>query len=329
MILYDAYRMTPGFSTLLFSDFHAGHHLAHRQRKFRALEAMMAQAHDRNVTEIVLAGDIADERPDRARVREECLRLCEAIDGHTSIFLRGNHDDAAFFDASEIEDLLRCTVHELPWHVSPVSGVVVTHGHHFRSPATRRALRRALPTSTDPDASPSTHRLKIPASYRMAGRFGFALEHVGLPSMHLWDHLLQVSQRSRRTMAKTLRPNRRSPLEKRSWRERMADAIDLRSIRHAARLARATQCWGAVTGHTHVPGIYKHYLRDDRTGDHIPFLVGNSGSFVSRYAPTCIEVRYPHMILWQYDPRTHRMSIVQDMRLSPEELALQKRVLGM
>lgn len=324
--------MTPGFSTLLFSDFHAGHHEAYGERKFLALEAMMRRAKDLNIAEIVLAGDIADERPDRVKVREECRRLREAIDGHPSVYLRGNHDDASFFGTDEMEEMLRCTIDERPWHVSPVSGVVVTHGHHFRTPAMRKALRTAtLPEDLDilhASDKARRHLATMTKSFSAFGRFGFRLQKAGFPATEIWEHTLELSQRSRSRIARALRPSPVRTLGKRTWRDRFADAIDLRSVRHAARLARTMKCWGVVSGHTHVPGIYKHYLKDEATGERVPFLVGNSGSFISRYAPTCIEVRYPKMVLWQYNPLTHRMTAVQEMELTPEELAVQERVLG-
>jgi predicted phosphodiesterase len=136
--------MTTGTSTLLLSDFHAGHHDAHRDRKLRALEAMATFARGCDVGEVVLAGDIVDERPNRERVREECDMLFQALGHYSSVFLRGNHDEASYFDTHEMETLLRCRIDERPWHVSAVSGVVVTHGHHFRTPAIRRALREAM-----------------------------------------------------------------------------------------------------------------------------------------------------------------------------------------
>ena len=85
--------------------------------------------------------------------------------------------------------------------------------------------------------------------------------------------------------------------------------------------------WGVVSGHTHVPGIYKYHLTHPETGERVPYLVANSGSFVSRYAPTFIEIRHPKMTLWQYDADTGRMRIAQEMELTAEELAMQ-RALG-
>lgn len=292
----------------------------------------MRQAKDLNIAEIVLAGDIADERPDRVQVRDECMRLREAIDGHPSVFLRGNHDDISFFGTAEMEEMLRCVVDERPWHISPVSGVVVTHGHHFRTPAMRKALRTAtLPEHLDvlhASDKARRHLAAMTKSFSAFGRFGFRLQHFGFPATEVWEHLLEGSQWSRSRIARALRRGRVRTLGKRTWRESVADAIDLRSIRHAARLAKTMKCWGVVSGHTHVPGIYKHYLKDETTGERVPFLVGNSGSFISRYAPTCIEVRYPKMVLWQYDTRAHRMTAIQEMELTADELALQERVLG-
>lgn len=320
--------MTPGSSTLLLSDFHAGHRDAHRERKFRALEAMAAMARGRNVGEIVLAGDIVDERPDMRRVREECDALRATIDGYESVFLRGNHDDASYFDASEMEELLRCRIDERPWHVSAVSGVVVTHGHHFRTPAVRKALRTSGPSGV-PDGIFSSkravrHGKAITKGFSFAGRFGDRLGNAGIPATEVWERLQQASQRSRSKAATALR-RKKHPSASTALRERVADMIDLRSIRHAAWLARATHSWGAVSGHTHVPGLYKHMLEDDATGERIPFLIGNSGSFVSRYAPTFIEVRYPGMTLWQYDTATDRVVAADSMELTEEDLEAQAR----
>lgn len=329
MKYYDDSRMTPGSSTLLLSDFHAGHHHGHRDRKFRALAAMMLQAREFHVGEVVLAGDIADERPDREQVREECALLREVIDGHPTIFLRGNHDDESFFATHEMEELLRCQIDERPWHVSPISGVVITHGHHFRTRAIQDALRHATHAAhldgLVGDARSIRHQKAMTKGFSMAGRFGNSLEQAGIPATELWEDLQQVSQRSRSKMAIALRRRKRPPTGLRLWRERIADVIDLRSIRHAARLARTMRCWGVVSGHTHVPGLYKHHLTDEMTGERIPFLVANSGSFVSRYAPTFIEVRHPTMTLWQYDEQTDRMNAVQVMELTADELAAQTR----
>lgn len=320
--------MTPGASTLLLSDFHAGHHDVHRDRKLRALEAMTAMARERNVAEVVLAGDIVDERPDRIRVREECEMLRKALEGYESVFLRGNHDEASYFDAAEMEELLRCRVDERPWHVSSASGAVVTHGHHFRTPAIRRALREAAHAAhldaLFADKKAVRHQRAMNRGFSMAGRFGDSLGNAGFPATELWEHLQQVSQRSRSKVAIALR-RRRKPSTLHTMRERIADVIDLRSIRHAARLARTLRSWGAVSGHTHVPGIYKHHLEDELTGERVPFLIGNSGSFVSRYAPTFIEIRRPSMTLWQYDEESDKVMALQAMELTAEELAVQER----
>lgn len=318
--------MTPGTSTLLLSDYHAGHHPSYAERKARAIEAMMACARRTRVGEFVLAGDIADERPDRELVRAECALLRDAIAGYDSVFLHGNHDDSSFFDASDLEEMLRCRVDARPWHVSPVSGVTVTHGHHFRMPAVRKALRRA---GNGEDVHAMCERKKrqqkaMNKGFSFAGKVGVSLESAGIPATGIWEGLQRVSQRSRSRMATALRRRQRFRGLRR-LSERFADMIDLRSVRHAARLARAMGTWGVVSGHTHVPGIYKYHLRDEETGERIPFLVGNSGGFVSRYAPTFIEIRHPSMTLWQYDERTKSMKILQRMELSEQELALQRR----
>ncbi len=318
--------MTPGTSTLLLSDFHAGHNASYGERKIRAIEAMMECARRTRVGEFVLAGDIADERPDRESVRAECAVLRDALAGYDSVFLHGNHDDAAFFDASDLSEMLRCRVDARPWHVSPISGVTVTHGHHFRMPSVRRALRDA---SHIDDVHAVCERKKrqheaMNKGFSFAGKFGDSLESAGIPATGMWEGLQQVTQRSRSKMAVALRrPKRLRGI--RRIAERFADMIDLRSVRHAARLARAMGTWGVVSGHTHVPGLYKYFLRDEGTGERIPFLVGNSGSFVSRYAPTFIEVCHPAMTLWQYDERTRSMKILQRMELSTRELAAQAR----
>jgi|GEM_PF-6171743 len=320
--------MTTGTSTFLLSDFHAGHHDAHRDRKLRALEAMAVMARQRDVGEVVLAGDIVDERPDRMRVREECNMLRKALEGYDSVFLRGNHDEASYFDAAEMEELLQCRVDERPWHVSPVSGAVVTHGHHFRTPAIRRALREAAHAAHLDDLFSTKravrHQKAMNRGFSMAGRFGDSLGNAGIPATELWEHLQQVSQRSRSNVAIAIR-RRKKPSTIHTMRERIADIIDLRSIRHAARLALTMRSWGAVSGHTHVPGIYKHHLEDELTGERIPFLVGNSGSFVSWYAPTFIEIRHPGMTLWQYDAASDSIVKLQSMELTAEELAIQGR----
>lgn len=321
--------MTPGSSTLLLSDFHAGHNRSQSARKRRALDALMMRARETNVGEIVLAGDIADERPAKEHVREECEMLRTSIDGYASVFLRGNHDDASYFETSEMEDLLRCRIDERPWHVSQVSGVVVTHGHHFRTPSIRRALREAshaIHLESLFDERAVRHQKAMNKGFSFAGKVGVSLEEAGFPATELWEDLQQVSQFARARIAGTLRGKRRPML--RRLRERFADAIDLRSTRHAARLARAMGSWGIVSGHTHVPGLYKHWLEDDATGERVPFLVGNSGSFVSRYAPTFIEVTHPRMTLWQFDEKTSRAVIVQSIELTDDELAAQNRFFG-
>lgn len=319
--------MTPGFSTLLLSDYHAGHGEAYRDRKLRAIDAFLAHARETRVGEIVLAGDIADERPDATLVQEECAVLRQAIAGYDSVFLHGNHDDAAFFDSAHMEQLLRCRIDARPWHVSPVSGITVTHGHHFRTPSIRRALRRA--TNTEHLSAlcerSKGHQKAMNKGFSFAGKMGDSLESAGIPATELWEDLQQVSQRSRSKMAAALRRKPRRSLGVRTLIDRVADMIDLRSVRHAARLARAMGTWGIVSGHTHVPGLYKYHIEDDATGLCIPFLVGNSGSFVSRYAPTFIEVRHPSMTLWQYDERTRQMKILQKMSLTRDELRLQSR----
>jgi predicted phosphodiesterase len=320
--------MTAGTSTLLLSDFHAGHHDAHRDRKLRALDAMARFARDRDVGEVVLAGDIVDERPDRARVREECDMLRNALGRYDSVFLRGNHDEAAFFDVAEMEELLRCRIDERPWHVSPVSGIVVTHGHHFRTPAIRRALREAAHSAHLDELFSAKkavrHQKAMNKGFSMAGRLGNRLGDAGIPATELWEHLQQVSLRSRGKVAVALR-RKRKPSALLTLREYLADAIDVRSVRHAARLARTLRSWGAVSGHTHVPGLYRHVLEDPFTGERVPFLIGNSGSFVSRYAPTFIEIRYPGMRLWQYDERADDIVEVQAMELSAADLETQAR----
>lgn len=320
--------MTTGTSTLLLSDFHAGHHDAHRDRKLRALEAMATFARQCDVGEVVLAGDIVDERPNRERVREECDMLFQALGHYSSVFLRGNHDEASYFDAKEMADLLRCRIDERPWHVSPVSGVVVTHGHHFRTPAIRRALREAMHAThlneLFADKRAVRHQKAMNKGFSMAGRIGNRLGDAGIPATEMWEHLQQVTQRSRGKIAIALR-RRKRPSTVRALRERIADMIDIRSVRHAARLARTMRSWGAVSGHTHVPGLYRHVIEDEFTGELVPFLIGNSGSFVSRYAPTFIEVRHPGMTLWQYDERSHSMIALQKMELTAEDLEAQAR----
>lgn len=318
--------MTAGISTLLLSDYHAGHHASYGERKIRAIEAMMDRARQTRVGEFVLAGDIADERPDRELVRAECAVLRDAIAGYDSVFLHGNHDDAAFFEVSDLEEMLRCRIDTRPWHVSPVSGVTVTHGHHFRMPAVRKALRRA-------ENGEHVHamyerkkrqRKAMNKSFSFAGKFGASLDSAGIPATGIWEGLQRTTQRSRSRMAAALRQRRRFRGLRR-LSESFADMIDLRSVRHAARLARAMGTWGIVSGHTHVPGIYKYFLRNEETGERVPFLVGNSGGFVSRYAPTFIEICHPTMTLWQYDERSRRMVIRQRMGLSERELAAQNR----
>lgn len=321
--------MTPGASTLLVSDFHAGHGSRHRTRKLRAIDAMMSQARQTGVTEIILAGDIADERPDREEVLAECRALTNAIDGHVTLFLRGNHDAHHYFAKEEMEELLRCDVHEGAWHVSPHTGIVITHGHHFRTPSFRRALRHAtraedLATFCE-TAESERHVHTMTKRFSAMGRVGSSLDRMGFPVTGLWEDLQRISQRSRSSIAVALRGKKTH----RPWRAVIADAIDLRSSRRAARLAMTTRCWGSVSGHTHVPGLYKHHIKDSVSGERIPFLVGNSGSFVSRYAPTCIEVRYPRMTLWQYDESANRMRILQEIELTPEEIAQQRQLLEM
>lgn len=317
-----------GTSTLLLSDFHAGHHDAHRERKLRALDAMGAFARERNIAEIVLAGDIVDERPDRVRVREECDMLFNALGRYDSVFLRGNHDEASYFDAAEMRELLRCRIDERPWHVSPVSGVTVTHGHHFRTPAIRRALREAAHAAHLDELFAAKrvmrHQKAMNKGFSMAGRLGNSLGYAGIPATELWEHLQQVSQRSRGKLALALRRRKRPSTVHTLW-ERMADAIDIRSVRHAARLARTLRTWGAVSGHTHVPGLYRHLLEDEISGERIPFLIGNSGSFVSRYGPTFIEIARPRMTLWQYEERGDRIVELQSMELSDDDLKRQER----
>lgn len=320
--------MTPGFSTILFSDFHAGHDRTRRARKLRAVDAMMDHARTRRVGEIVLAGDIADERPDPASVREECGFLRDAIAGYESIFLHGNHDDPAFFRASDLESMLRCRIDASPWRISPVSGVAVTHGHHFRTPSIRRALRDA--TSREHleilCEGCERHHEAMTKGFSVAGKIGNSLESAGIPATGLWEDLQRVSQRSRSRMATALRRTPRKFPDIRKIVERIADAVDLRSVRHAARLARTLGTWGVVSGHTHVPGIYKYHLTDEDTGERVPYLVGNSGGFVSRYAPTFVEISFPRMTLWQFDEGSGKAVVLQTMELTAQELAAQQRV---
>ncbi len=312
----------------MLSDIHAGRQNDRvRARTLRALEHIVEHANTREIAQIILNGDMLDERArwehvqtDTATIRERLERFHAGLQNIR--FVYGNHDFAADRKIADvdIQQLLGISRVESDWIVfDEAVGITYTHGHIFGTGYAKRSLlSMAREESGDVQilcASDAFQR-KIDSLHRRyvaACSIGKWMGRLGIPVEPLWETLRSHTHILRLSTAEMLRQAGMPALQQ------AAKLLDLSSHTIAAELGTTLGGWCALVGHTHAPAVAKRFVRRGNTV--LPQLVGNSGSFVSKagFPVTFIEARYPSVTLWEYDAGNDALRERKTMTLTPQE----------
>lgn len=308
--------VTDAQSIIVVSDIHAGRQNRWiRDRTLRALNRIVEHANAQKTGQIIINGDLLDERATWKRVQEDVADIRSVLDGfhggwQNIRFIYGNHDMAAgrkLLD-TELHDILGdCRIEE-DWIVfDPPSGVTCTHGHIFGTLYARRALLE-LARQDEGGAMEELYMSEgfqrkmhgLHVRYVAVASAGKWLGRMGIPLERAWEILRSHGHVARANIAAYLRDSNPDGLG-----QHFARYIDLSSHVLAAELGTTMGGWCAVVGHTHAPAAIKRMVLRKRSHQ-LPHIVGNAGSFVSKagFPATFVEAKFPSMTLWAYDTKT-------------------------
>lgn len=316
---------TPFESAMYLSDFHAARKPKKQIIKLKALEAMMLLREQLGISRVDFLGDMADDRERKKDVRKQCDAIKRIVGNNVQEVLRGNHDKKDTFSDAELEDLFGCAPREELITADTLIGLVKTHGHISGARKVKHLLRESRQLLASQNIIPLERQFAalsaLPAlhTYSSVGHlFQRGLEMFGVPADDLYEVCIRTRDATREAAAELLRTSN-GGTKGRRIRDQVADIIEVHSFAADAELARITGSWGTVQGHRHDPKLRIVMSGDPVTDVEQAYIVGDCGSFVSDFPPTCITAAFPEMTLWEYDIKKHVMRIVDQKSLSPKQ----------
>jgi UDP-2,3-diacylglucosamine pyrophosphatase LpxH len=329
--MQKSWKTSDAPGTLIVSDIHAGRQNdSMRMRTLRALQRMVDHANATGIGQIILNGDMLDERAKWSAVERDMIAIRSVLKEfggglHNVRFVYGNHDVAAGRKVSDkdMADILGIPHVEPNWIVYDESaGITFTHGHIFGTFYARRTLRELARRGCDNmellcTSDDFQRKLdKLQQRYVTASFLSNVLGQMGIPVETAWEAIRSWTHVARTNAAVRLRETESSATSL------LASMLELSSHTLAAELGASLGSWCSLVAHTHTPAVVKRTI-ERHNGESVAQLVGNTGSFVSRagFPVTCIEARFPSLILWGYDSVTHQLHRKKTVSLTPEEAA--------